>query len=227
MEYEQDNISGSGEAGVKKVQKRSGWRVFWRIFTGLSVLGNILLLLLLMAVSVAFVFGAGQSDGFVEDVIQAGPKTAKVVVINLKGIIAGGAASDIYKQLKAVGSDGNVKGVILRIDSPGGLVSSSDQIYNELRKYRAKTGKPVVAFMQGVAASGGYYAAVGCDEIVAEPTVITGSIGVIMNYFVFEELLEKKLGILPVVSKSGLRKDWPSPFEAPSAERRAAAVYTG
>ena len=109
--------------------------------------------------------------------------------------------------------------MILRVNSPGGTVSASDYIYNEIRKYRKQTGKPVVAFMQSVAASGGYYASVACDRIVAEPTVITGSVGVILGYFVLQELLEEKLGIQPIVVKSGLKKDWPSSFKPPTDEQ--------
>jgi len=108
--------------------------------------------------------------------------------------------------------------VIVRVNSPGGTISASDRIYNEILKYRQKSEKPVVAFMQGVAASGGYYTSVACDKIVAEPTTLTGSVGVIMSYLVLQELLEGKLGIHPVVIKSGEKKDWPSPFRQPTGE---------
>ena len=75
-----------------------------------------------------------------------------------------------------------------------------------------------MAFMQGVAASGGYYTSVACQKIIAEPTTITGSIGVISSYFVVQELLEDKLGVMPVTIKSGLKKDWPSSFRKPAPE---------
>jgi protease-4 len=74
--------------------------------------------------------------------------------------------------------------------------------------------------MQAVAASGGYYTSVACEAIVAEPTVITGSIGVIMGHFVFQQLLEEKLGIVPVILKSGEKKDWPSPFRPTTDEQK-------
>jgi protease-4 len=73
--------------------------------------------------------------------------------------------------------------------------------------------------MEGMAASGGYYTSVACDKIIAEPTAITGSVGVIMSYFVMEELFETKLGIEPVIVKSGLKKDWPSSFQKPTEEQ--------
>jgi protease-4 len=111
-----------------------------------------------------------------------------------------------------------VKGVIIRVNSPGGTISASDHIYKEIRKFRNEEDKPVIAFMQGMAASGGYYASVACEKIIAEPTAITGSIGVISWYLVVQELLEQKLGVLPVTIKSGQKKDWPSSFRAPTEE---------
>ena len=198
-------------------KKKRWWKIVWGIITGISILGNIVLLMLLVFFASFFVLGA--EDYFYEDVIIRGPAENKIAVISLDGIIDERASQDIYKQLRYAQSDGTVKGVILRINSPGGLVSSSDQIYNEVTKFRKKTGRPVVAFMQGTAASGGYYSAVACNEIVAEPTVITGSIGVILNYFVLQQLLEGKLGIEPVVIKSGQKKDWPSLFNPPDEEQ--------
>jgi protease-4 len=166
----------------------------------------------------AFVGAVGR-DYFQEEVIQKGPSLNKIVVINLEGLIDEYVSRDICGQLKQAKEDRNVKGLIISVNSPGGLVSASDQIYNEILKYRYETGRPVVAFMHGLAASGGYYTSVACEKIVAEPTVITGSIGVILRYFVIQELLEGKLGIEPVVIKSGLKKDWPSLFKKPSEEQ--------
>jgi protease-4 len=99
------------------------------------------------------------------------------------------------------------------------MVSACDRIYNEIQKYRQQTEKPVIAFMQGIAASGGYYTSVACEQIIAEPTTITGSLGVIMGYFVLQELLEEKLGIQPVIVKAGEKKDWPSSFRPPTEEQ--------
>jgi protease-4 len=199
-------------------KKKSFWKIVWGIFTGLSVLGNFFLVILLIFVGAMFFFGSGSRE-FNEDVIRSGPYDSKIAVINLDGIIEGPAAQDIYTEFKRARNDDYVRGVILRVNSPGGLVSASDEIYNEIITFRKQTGKPVVAFMQGTAASGAYYSAVACDTIIAEPTVITGSIGVIMEYFVLQELLEGKLGIQPVVIKSGQRKDWPSMFSKPDDEQ--------
>jgi protease-4 len=139
-------------------------------------------------------------------------------MISLQGVIYGESASNIYRQLKIIRKDRHVKAVIVRVNSPGGTVSASDQIYMEINKFRKEENIPVVAFMQGVAASGGYYTSVACDQIIAEPTTITGSIGVISWYLVMQELLEDKLGILPVTIKSGRKKDWPSSFRKPDPE---------
>ena len=207
-------------APVKKPKKRIGRRIFWSIFIGLSVLANIVLFLMLIMVSVAAVFGAGASDGFVEEVIHKGPRTSKIAVLNLRGVIADELSRDVRKQLKMAREDPTIKGLIIRVNSPGGMVSASDQIHNAILNFRRQTKKPVVAFMQGIAASGGYYASVACDRIIAEPTTITGSVGVIMGYFVVQELLEEKLGIQPVIVKSGLKKDWPSSFQPPTDEQR-------
>ncbi|MHC4624609.1 MAG: signal peptide peptidase SppA [Planctomycetota bacterium] len=194
-------------------QKRTGWRIFWRFVLVLSILANIMLFLMLTGV--AAIFAVGQEGLFTEDVIREGPPATKLAVVSLEGIIDGIQARDIYLQLRRARKDDRVKGIILRVNSPGGTISGSDQIYNEIR---ARTDKPVVAFMQGVAASGGYYASVACDRIVAEPTAITGSVGVIAGYMVLQELLEEKLGIQPITIKQGKRKDWPSSFRAPSEE---------
>ena len=221
MEFEQNNNIPEPAAQppyVKPAKKGRGWRIFLGIFTTLSVVVNIFLFLAVIGL-VAFT-AVGQKGVFNEEVIQSGPKTSKIVVINLRGIINGEKSRDIVRQVDAAARDPHVKGLIVRINSPGGGVSASDQIYNEIRKYRARTGKPAVAFMEGLAASGGYYAAVACEKIVAEPTTITGSIGVIMGYFVLQELFEEKLGIQPVIVKSGEKKDWPSSFEPPSEEQR-------
>ena len=236
MDFEQDNLGVPGQEPprqysqppqqpayiqpplMEKPKRRSGWKIFWAIVTVLSILANGLLLIMLLGVIA--VFAAGQRELFVEEIIQPGPRTTKIAVIALDGIIDEQRAKDVAEQLKTAEDDDHVKGLILRVSSPGGTISGSDDIYNEIRKYRSRTGRPVVAFMQGIAASGGYYASVACDKIIAEPTTITGSIGVIMGYFVFQELLEGKLGIQPIIVKSGRRKDWPSPFQMPTDEQR-------
>ncbi len=225
MDFE--NIGGSSQqqlGGIPSPQpvpaakKGGGWKIFWGIITGLSMLGNVMLFLMLIGVAIVAFTGKGEQK-FSEEVIQDGPRTAKIVVVSIDGIIDQQQAQDVYWQLKEARDDRTVKGVIIRVNSPGGTISGSDQIHNEIIKYRDETNHPIVAFMQGVAASGGYYSSVACDEIIAEPTAITGSIGVIMEYLVLQQLLENKLGINPVVVKAGSKKDWPNMFQKPTEEQ--------
>jgi protease-4 len=111
-----------------------------------------------------------------------------------------------------------IKAVVLRIDSPGGAVAPTQEIFEAIRKLKAN--KPVIASMGGTAASGGYYIASACDKIVANPGTLTGSIGVIMQLANVEDLM-KKIGIKGYNVKSGSNKDIGSPFHDLSAEGRA------
>jgi protease-4 len=111
-----------------------------------------------------------------------------------------------------------IKAVVVRIDSPGGAVAPTQEIFEEIRKVKAK--KPVIASMGGMATSGGYYIASACDKIVANPGTLTGSIGVIMQLANVEELM-RKVGVKGYNVKSGPNKDIGSPFQELSAEGRA------
>jgi protease-4 len=121
--------------------------------------------------------------------------------------------------LKVFSEDPLVKAIVVRIDSPGGGVAPSQEIYNAVRRIRSEHHKPVVTSMGTVAASGGYYIAVGTDRILANPGTITGSIGVIMQLTNFEELLQK-IGVQNIVIKSGRYKDVGSPFRPMTEEDR-------
>ncbi|MHC4642057.1 MAG: signal peptide peptidase SppA [Planctomycetota bacterium] len=195
---------------TKPAKKGAGWRIFMGIILALSILVNIALFLML--IGAVALFAAGPRDSLAEEVIRDGPRSKKIVMIKVEGIIDSLQAKSVYKQLKRIKNDSRVKGLIINVNSPGGTISGSDQIYNEIRRFREESGKPVVAFMQGMAASGGYYTSVACDKIVAEQTTITGSIGVIFGHFVLQELLENKLGIEPVIITSGPKKGWLSMF---------------
>jgi protease-4 len=171
-----------------------------------------------MIIGLMAVIVTGKTDIITEKVLVHGPRAKKIAVIRVQGIIDSAMARDIIEQIEYAQNDHRVKAIIINVDSPGGTVSGSDQIHNAIVKYRNDYEKPVVGFMQNLAASGGYYISVATDEIVAEPTTITGSVGVIMGYLVLQDLLEGKLGIEPVVVKSGRRKDWPSSFRKPTEE---------
>ena len=146
----------------------------------------------------------------------------KVLVVDVEGMISsmepgsvfnreGDVLSRVYSRLQMAAEDKLVRGIILRLDTPGGDVTSSDILYREVLKFREKTGLPVVALMMGVAASGGYYVASACDAIIAHPSTITGSIGVISLFPDVEGLLSK-VGVQVQVIKSGDLKDAGSPF---------------
>jgi len=140
----------------------------------------------------------------------------KVGVIEIFGAISD--SKTIVDQIKAFREEDAVKAIVLRIDSPGGGVGASQEIYREIQ--RTVSEKTVIASMGSVAASGGYYVAAACDGIVANPGTITGSIGVIMGYTNFEELLSK-IGLTPVVIKSGEYKDLGSPVRAMTSEEQS------
>jgi protease-4 len=139
----------------------------------------------------------------------------KIAIVEVKGVIA--QSSGIIEELQQYLDDKDVKAIILRIDSPGGGVGPAQEIYREIMKIKPR--KKVVTSMGSVAASGGYYIASASDLIVANPGTITGSIGVIMQFSNFEELL-KKIGIKGVVLKSGEHKDIGSPFREMTPEEK-------
>lgn len=141
---------------------------------------------------------------------------SKVAVIEIQGVISD--AEETVEQLRKFGENKAIRGIVLRIDSPGGAVVPSQEIYQKVKELRVQ-GKTVVASMGGMAASGGYYIACASDKIVANPGTITGSIGVIMAIANVEELM-KKIGYKSVVIKSGELKDIGSPFRAISPRER-------
>jgi protease-4 len=140
----------------------------------------------------------------------------KVGIIPIEGII--GEAGEIIEQINEFADDKGIRAVVLRINSPGGGVVPSQEIYQAVRELKKK--KKVVASMGSVAASGGYLIAVAADRIVANPGSITGSISTVMHYANVEELL-KKVGVRSAVVKSGKFKDIGSPTREMTAEEKS------
>ncbi len=132
----------------------------------------------------------------------------QVAVINLEGVILD--SQDFVDQLKEFGQAAGVRAVVLRVNSPGGGVAASQEIYEAIRKFRSETHKKVVVSMAAVGASGAYYAACGADKIYANPGTITGSIGVIAEWYNYGDLL-KWAKLQNIVFKSGEFKDSGSP----------------
>ncbi len=140
----------------------------------------------------------------------------KVGVLEVKGLIAN--VQPTIEGLAKFRKDGSVKAVVIRIESPGGGVSPSQELYQEIR--RTVREKPVVVSMGSVAASGGYYIASAAQKIYANPGTITGSIGVILQFTNFEEFLEK-IGFRLEVVKSGAYKDLGNPAREMTADEKA------
>jgi len=138
----------------------------------------------------------------------------KIAVLDIAGIISNepwdrsthNLVDLISDQLRLAGEDDSAKAVVLRVDSPGGEVLASDEIYRAIADFEKDYKKPVVASMGGLAASGGYYVSAPCRWIVANELTITGSIGVIMHSYNYRALLNK-VGVRPEVFKSGKFKD--------------------
>lgn len=163
-----------------------------------------------------------------EETIQ-GDGDGKVAMVRIEGEILPGegseglfsvsfGADDYVSQLRQALEDDDVDAVILRLDTPGGAVVASDQVFRMVRELGGR--KPVIASMGDVAASGGYYIAAAAEKVIANPSTITGSIGVIAVFLNLEGTASK-VGAKPVVIKSGPHKDIGSPFrEMTPAERK-------
>ncbi|MBI5778814.1 MAG: signal peptide peptidase SppA [Planctomycetes bacterium] len=156
----------------------------------------------------------------------------KILILPIQGVIMTQETSSllasknactpdkIQELLKLADDDIHIKAVILVINSPGGGVTASDIIYRTIKEFKQKhPDKPVLALMQDTAASGGYYISCSADYVMAHPTSITGSIGVISMFFALEDLMGK-IGVETAVIKSGKAKDTGSPFRKMTAEEK-------
>ena len=167
-----------------------------------------------------------------EERVIEGEGKQKILLIDLDGVISFTGEKDLLKirtmpskvaffreALLKAESDPEISGVILRINSPGGTVAASDTIYHEIMSFRQKKKVPVHAYIMEVGASGGYYVASAADRIIASPTAIMGSIGVIAMKFNIEGLLSK-IGVSEETYKSGPKKDFWSPFRPTTPEEK-------
>lgn len=155
-------------------------------------------------------------------VLEEQSAEAKVALIDIDGVITDEEPFSLLRtedspvvafveKLQKAAEDPSVRAVILRLNTPGGEVTATDVMHHELTAFKNRRKIPVVAIMMGVCASGGYYLACGCDRIVAHPTTITGSIGVIAHHFSIAGLFEK-IGIKVQPIQRGRLKDSGSPF---------------
>jgi len=179
-----------------------------RVLIGLGVIAALLIFFFILLFLIGHYSGGKTSRFAFGD---------KIAIVEVRGVIT--QSSGVIEELQQYLADDGVKAIILRVDSPGGGVGPSQEIYREIMRIKSNSKRKVVTSMGSVAASGGYYIASASDLIVANPGTITGSIGVIMQFSNFEELL-KKIGVKGVVLKSGEHKDIGSPFREMTPEEK-------
>jgi protease-4 len=181
-----------------------------------------------------FVVKTAYVSGPIEETVITDPEhwlcRNKIALIDVEGLIVNARTGGLFgsgdnpvslfrERLDAAAADKDVKAVVLRINSPGGGVTASDILYRDLCNFRKETGKPVVACLMDVAASGGYYLAMGCDRVYAHPTTVTGSIGVIMSLYNATGLFSM-IGVKTDPIKSGANKDIGNPGRPMTEEER-------
>lgn len=167
-----------------------------------------------------------------EETVLEGDGTPKILLVDLDGLISFREETDGLKlrtrpskvaffreALRKAEADSDIAGVIVRINSPGGSVAASDTIYHEIVSFKQKRKIPVDAYIMELGASGAYYVAAASDRIIASPTAVTGSIGVIAMKFNIEGLLSK-IGVSDEIYKSGPKKDFWSPFRPSTPEEK-------
>ena len=194
--------------------RRSPWGwIFGLLFFGTA--GAVLLFIGFIIISVASAMKesggvASKARNVTEQIVRDGGSD-KIAHIDLEGIITASAnragtsmVDEFARRLDAAVEDNRVKAIVIRINSPGGEVTASDRLHQMIQ--RADGKKPVIAYMDTIAASGGYYAACGTRHIMAHPTTFTGSIGVIMQSVKYADMLDK-VGLAMEIYKSGEMKD--------------------
>jgi protease-4 len=175
--------------------------VLWiLLILGLFILVLSLFLNLVLGLSLATGSLTRSRGNLVENHIQ-GSSRDKILVINVNGLISSGETvlffpapnmvEHVKQRLDIAARSPRIKAVILRVDSPGGTVTASDEIFKAIEEFKKESRKPVVSLMGSVAASGGYYVSMACDHVVAHKATMTGSIGVIMQFLNYRGLSEK------------------------------------
>ncbi len=160
------------------------------------------LFLIFFVIGIVFLGNLASTDETVE--VSVGSTSGqKLAIVELKDVIT--SSEDIVRQFKKYDEDKSIKGIVFRVESPGGGVVASQEIYEEVKKVR-DGGKPVVVSMGSVAASGGYYVSCGASRIVANRGTLTGSIGVIMEFLHFNQLMQK-IGVEATTVTTGKLKD--------------------
>jgi protease IV len=195
------------------------------------VLGGLAFCLLLGGCISIDVFGDA-ADGPLAETVVRGSEGPKILLLDIDGVIGGAEAvssffgfeetsmvARVRQVLDRARADEEVRGVLLRIDSPGGTATASEQVYTEVMRFKAEREVPVVAQLMTTAASGGYYIAMAADTVQAHPTTVTGSIGVIFSSVNFVGLMEK-IGVEDQTVTGGDFKDAGSPYRRLTGEER-------
>jgi protease-4 len=194
--------------------------------------GLLFMLLLLVLSGCAVNMSLVPEEKPLEEKLLEGTGKAKILLLDLDGVISFKDETDYARfqkkpskvvffgeALRRAEADPDIVGVIVKINSPGGSVAASDTIYHEIMRFRQKKKVPLSAFIMGIGASGGYYVASAADRIIASPTSVTGSIGVIAMKFNLEGLL-LKIGVSEETYKSGKMKDFWLPFRPSTSEEK-------
>ncbi|MBR2364755.1 MAG: signal peptide peptidase SppA [Lentisphaeria bacterium] len=211
-------------------EKKEGFfaKIFRNLFTGCLSCGCLFLIVCLLFIALFFYFISGDSgiktgnpftgqnsdSDFSEEFVTGSPdSSSRIAVIKVYGMITRdenasfstcAVSGNIIRQLQLASADDSVKAVIIDLDTPGGEVTASDEIYKKILEVRKK--KPVIAMMNTLCASGGYYIAAGCYPVIANKYTLTGSIGVIISTWNYKELFDK-IGLKTEVYTSGKMKD--------------------
>lgn len=208
---------------VQLPQQKAKRSLFKRLISLLGCLVVIFSIIMNFVLMIALSVAMATSD-FAElgqTVLQSGDDKQVVAVYSISGVIDDRAAGDFAKFYRTAKKSTKIKAIVLRVDSPGGGIAASDEIYKMITDLKSG-GKPIVVSMGGLAASGGYYVSAPADYIMAEPTTITGSIGVVMQLMNLEGTMDK-LGIKPITITSSNAQLWKaqgSPFKPLSKRER-------
>ena len=194
------------------------------VFTTLALVVfsfSLILNVYLLLVSGVASLGSGDA-GTVSNVITPGDTSQKIAVIPIDDVIDTPLRDRFERAIKQIENDRSVKAVVLEIDTPGGTVTASDEIYNRILKFKAQRNIPVISTMGGLATSGGYYVACATDEIFVQPTTLTGNIGVVMQRFNYSGAMEK-VGVADasITPEGATFKNVGSPFRPETPEGTA------
>ncbi|OGR08606.1 MAG: hypothetical protein A3K23_05270 [Desulfobacca sp. RBG_16_58_9] len=201
-----------------------------RLGTG-KLWGMVGILLLLAAGCITVKVSLFEEPGPLKETTVSGFGRDKVLLLDISGVILEGphrilglqkgvtSPARVKEELEKAAKDRRIKAVVIKINSPGGTVAASDVILHDLQAFKAERGLPVVVCLQGLATSGGYYVAQAGDTIIAYPTCITGSIGVLAMKLNLRGLMDK-VGVDDDMVKSGRWKDFWSPFRPASPKEK-------